>query len=62
MRLVATVAGMGAEVEHDPLDPDDGYAYVLLKMKVEDARELAPGLGRPVGLEMMLKEVPGEED
>lgn len=58
MKLVARVVGMGVEVEHEPLDPAEGRAYVLLEMKVEDARELAPGLARPLGIEVVLAEEP----
>lgn len=56
MKLVAKVIGMGVEVDHEPLDPFDGRAYVLLEMKVEDARELAPGMAHPLGLEVVLRE------
>jgi len=62
VKIVARVIGMGVEVEHDTLDPEEGEAYVLLKMKVEDARELAPGMAHPIGIEVVLSEAPREKD
>lgn len=54
MKVAAKVIGMGNEVEHEPLEVEEGRAYVLLEMKVEDARKLAPGLGRTVGFQVIL--------
>lgn len=59
---MTTIVGMGAQVDHEALDPAEGDAYVLLKMKVEDARQLAPGLVSPVAIEVILQEAQDEGD
>lgn len=55
MKVAAKVLEMGLHVEAEPLEIAEGRAYVLLEMKVEDARKLAPGLGSTVGFQVILE-------
>ena len=54
MKVAATILSMGNEVEVEPLDITEGRVYVLLEMPVEHARKLAPVLGKPIGIEVVL--------
>ena len=60
LKLLTTVIGMGVQVDHEALDPAGGDAYVLLKMKVEDARQLAAGLNSPLAIQVLLQKVQDE--
>lgn len=56
VKVIATILGMGVEVDPPPLDPHQGDVYVLLRVRVEDARKLAPVMGSPAAFQVVLSE------
>jgi len=56
MKFSAQIIEMGEQVEAE-VDPADGDVLVLLKVKVEDARQLGPLLYSNLGLEVVMRTV-----
>ena len=55
MKLAALLLEMGSTIEAE-VDPDKGEVLLLLQVKVEDARRLAPCLLHRIGIDVLMRE------